>query len=366
MSVLEICKAVLFLGIWPVFLGMFPGTIVSRKINASAPVKLLLMYLSGIFIMFAVFEITSVPFILTMSSTTLVTIVYTCIISVLTLASVISACFACRRDGSFVQGRFFCTGTVLLYRDGSSVIPAAVLWLLVIVGTLFVAFFMAGHEHLDGDDSYYIAQSLMADEYDSMFTRDAYREDLLGGVDTRHAIAAWPVMITYFARLTGVHTTIMSHTVMPAFLFMLSMGICGFLATVLFRKKPVYAPVFMLILLLWKLFGNVSLYTAETFEFTRTWQGKSCFANILVPMVITVMLLYAGKMLGGRAEWIMLTVLSVSGVLFTTAAVYLLPILYGTFAFILMITKKSIKSGICTLLSVIPALIFGAIYFVIR
>ena len=70
--------------------------------------------------------------------------------------------------------------------------------------------------------------------------------------------------------------------------------------------------MFMLLLGLWQVFGNISLYTTETFFLTRTWQGKSFAGNFVIPAVIWIFLqLYEEEK--RLIWWVLLGVLNLAG-----------------------------------------------------
>ena len=54
--------------------------------------------------------------------------------------------------------------------------------------------------------------------------------------------------------------------------------------------KKELLPMFMVLIALWQMFGAVSIYTAETFFLTRTWQGKSFAGNFVIPAVLWIFL----------------------------------------------------------------------------
>ncbi|MDE7044556.1 MAG: hypothetical protein K2O97_05995, partial [Acetatifactor sp.] len=70
----------------------------------------------------------------------------------------------------------------------------------------------------------------------------------------------------------------------------------------LFKKIRELLPMFMVLTALWQMFGAVSIYTAETFFLTRTWQGKSFAGNFVIPAVLWVFLCLfeRGKPKSGR------------------------------------------------------------------
>ena len=49
-------------------------------------------------------------------------------------------------------------------------------------------------------------------------------------------------------------------------------------------------PAFLVILAVAQIFGNNSIYTPESFLMLRTWQGKTLFACVVVPVAFYVLL----------------------------------------------------------------------------
>ena len=59
----------------------------------------------------------------------------------------------------------------------------------------------------------------------------------------------------------------------------------------------------MIIMALLQIFGNVSIYTNETFFLTRTWQGKAVAASFVIPATIWLLLwIFDGKDGGNGRE----------------------------------------------------------------
>ncbi len=227
-------------------------------------------------------------------------------------------------------------------------------------------YYFVTHQHLDGDDSYYVAQSLLADKTGDLYLRDPYT-GYVGALDGRHAMAALPVFIAWLSRHCGIHTTIIAHSIMGPFFLTLMYLIYTLLGARLLRDKKDYIPLFVFIVGLWYVNSNVSLFTAETFAYTRTWQGKAVFGNICIPLSL-IWLYDIFKKENKSAVFLALT--SVMSVLATTASVFLLGILLGMACISLglykLIKEKSFKKAVISVLPVIagmiPLLIAGVIY----
>ena len=129
--------------------------------------------------------------------------------------------------------------------------------------------------------------------------------------------------------------------------------------------------LFVLLIGLWYIHSNVSLYTAETFAYTRTWQGKAVFANIIVPLAFCLITdIYSRK----KNTLPLCCLLSFCAVFCTTAAIFMLCVLYGCAGLVLAanayIKTKKLKNAVLTLLpfiiAALPLILGGVIYILIR
>lgn len=159
-----------------------------------------------------------------------------------------------------------------------------VLFLLLVGFQLYMAFTRAS---FDGDDAYYGVQALIAQQIDVL-----YRIDPNNGwstvLDARHALALFPIWEAFIGKMSGIHATIICHSVIPMILIPLTYTLYYQIGKVLFAKKKELLPMFMVVIALWQMFGNVSIYTTETFFLTRTWQGKSFAGNFVIPAVLWI------------------------------------------------------------------------------
>lgn len=167
----------------------------------------------------------------------------------------------------------------------------------------------------DGDDAYYVVESVLAQQADVMNTILPYT-GVSTSLDIRHALAVITMWIAFIAKMSGIHATIVSHTIMPLFFIPLVYLLYVEIGRILFRTRQHDIPVFMIIISFLLMFGNVSIYTPATFFFMRTWQGKALVGNLVFPMIFWVffwMLEDVEKRKRAREEGIQSTI---SGVLF--------------------------------------------------
>ncbi len=141
----------------------------------------------------------------------------------------------------------------------------------------------------DGDDAYYVVESLLAQQADVMNTILPYIGTSTS-LDIRHALAVITMWIGFVAKVSNIHATILSHSIIPLFVFPFVYLIYVEIGRVLFRERQTLIPVFMIVVSVLLMFGNVSIYTPATFLFMRTWQGKAMVANLVFPMIFWMFL----------------------------------------------------------------------------
>lgn len=154
-------------------------------------------------------------------------------------------------------------------------------WLLALAAVVFQMYMAFSYASFDGDDSYYVVQSVLADQT-GVLNRIRPYTGLSTDLDIRHALATLPLWEAYVARMTGIHAAIVAHSLLPLVLIPLTY-LCYFeIGRKLLGAKNIRLPVFMVLVSIMQIWGNTSIYTNATFFLTRTWQGKSVLANLVL------------------------------------------------------------------------------------
>ena len=345
-----IFRVVFFVGIIPIISGMFIVAYCEDEKKS-----LIKSYVYGWIVLFAMFELLCVPYVICMKRYSDFSKVYNGCLVLLALVSLGVTLHKYKQKNTLSRKTIQNMGIKKSWKTGIT----GFLWCLAVVLVALQMGYLIFYQHLDGDDSYYIAESVLTQYFDTMFQRDAYT-GMPMGLDVRHALSANPVFITWLSEMCGVHPAVLAHTVLAPVFLMLMYCIYAMTGQAFLKKYRSYVPVFLLFINLWYLWGNVSIYTAETFMYTRTWQGKAMFSNLILPLV--VYMLYEAITEGRKIQWVMLTLLSVAGVFVTTAAVYLIPLVYGTVGLGQWIRGKSFRPCFYLMLCCIPCLLFGVIY----
>lgn len=184
------------------------------------------------------------------------------------------------------------------------------IYLALLCFQLVMAYRLASY---DGDDAYYVAQSVQTWQTGTMYHYIPYT-GVTTTLDRRHAMALLPMWITMIATLCRTHPTIVTHSMIPlVFLPLADLCFYSLMCAMLFdkvsrKRNRRMLPAFLILLAVLQIFGNVSIYTPESFLLLRTWQGKTVFAVMIVPCVYTVLLHLAHRL--NRGEDVRGTVLA--------------------------------------------------------
>ena len=204
-----------------------------------------------------------------------------------------------------------------------------VLFLALVGFQMYMAFTRAS---FDGDDAYYGVQALIAQQVDTLYRVNPYT-GRSSPLDVRHALALFPIWEAYVGSMSGIHATIICHSVMPLVLIPLTYLLYDQIGKALLREQERQLPMFMTLLALWQMFGNISVYTTETFFLTRTWQGKSFAGNFVIPGL-----------------WLLLGALNLAGGASSSLAILLSCLMTVGFGFLFAVRERKlsilVKSGL--------------------
>lgn len=270
-------------------------------------------------------------------------------------------------------------------------------WLLFFALLGFQLYKAVAFASFDGDDAYYVVESLIAQESDVMYRILPYTgrpTDL----DVRHALAVFPMWVAFVSVRAGVHATIVSHVVMPLVLIPLTYLLYFEIGRQLFGRQPQTGgrqdvvgkaqekgdsvfhrenlPVFMIIMAMFQIFGNVSIYTNETFFLTRTWQGKAVAGALVIPALLWVFLQLFDKDItkndkdvrNGRAKagiWILFVLVHMTAGVCSSIAVFLVCILTALTAFCLAVVRRDFKVILKMGSACVPSVVYMGIYVVV-
>ena len=299
---LPVISFIFWLLIIPFCIGLIPANFIPAEKRSPG-----FVLLSGYFGMWALFEIAAVPAVLWVEYNNFKAA--SAVFTVLTLFCAAAGILLLCRNGIIVGWKPFPVKSLLT--------EAGIMWLIFFLLLGFQLYRAAAFASFDGDDAYYVVESLIAQEAGVMY-RILPLTGGSTGLDVRHAMAVFPMWVAYISVRAGVHATIVSHVVMPLALIPLTYLLYYEIGRLLFSKtqqagghvfQKQNLPSFMIIMAMFQIFGNVSIYTNETFFLTRTWQGKAVAGALVIPALFWVfMQIYDKGVKNGRTDagiWIL-------------------------------------------------------------
>lgn len=321
-AVLKMLMFILTAGVMPALSGLLPAGLLPQKDR-----RIPTIIMTGYLMTFALFEVIGIPVLLftPMGDFRLLAVLFT----IMDLALIAAGMIVCRRRGGIrlpevIAGKKSRREDSERQRDGETII-LWLIFLLLLAFELYKSYTMASY---DGDDAYYVAQSLQTWTTGTMYHYVPYT-GYSTPLDGRHAFALIPMWIAWIAKLSGTHPTIVTHSMMPLVLIPAAdlcfyNAVCGLTADEPVEKQKRMIPAFMIILAVLQIFGNVSIYTPQTFLLMRTWQGKTVFANLILPSALVLLLRLCRTEKAGRYCWLMLVVLNTASGFTTSLAPALL------------------------------------------
>lgn len=353
--VAQILILVLILGICPFLCGMVPAFFIGRQRRTAA-----VIYLSGFITCMAMFQLICVPIVVMYDfGFPYIVNIYSGILVLLSIAGLALAIVRWKMEGNiFAEAVLKRTPTV----------EEIIEWIMVAVIIAFQIVMFVRMTSFDGDDAYYVVQSLLTDQTDTLYRIRPYT-GLSTSFDLRHSLAVLPMWIAYVARVSGVHSTIIAHNVLGIMLIPVSYMIYFEIGRNILKREQKKLPIFMIFVAIMQVFGNVSIYTNATFFLTRTWQGKSILANVCIPGVLWLLLtIFDSDSFEGDRRfglWINLFALNIVAAMSSTSSVFLIAMLIGLSGLVLAVKEKNVQILLRLIITCIPLVGYGATFLLL-
>lgn len=353
--VLQIGILVLILGVAPLGTGMIIDNMLGPK-NRSLGV----CYISGFLGLLAIFQLITVPLVfLDPWGFPKVVKIFTVVSALLSGVGIVLSMHQWRKGNNILHP----IGEFTRYTR-----TVQVQWIIVFILIAFQLIMAVTHASFDGDDAYYVVQSVITDETDTLYRILPYT-GLSTNLDYRHSMAVFPIWIAYIARMTDIHATIVSHTILPLILIPITYWIYLEIGKKLFAEKKEQIPAYMILVCALQIFGNVSIYPGSTFLLTRTWQGKSMLANVIIPAIFMILLwIFEGekeKRHSRQGLWLLLFMVNIVAAMMSTASVFLNVVLLGITALVLAFKEKEWKILLKVGITCIPCGAYGLLYMLL-
>lgn len=354
--IINILILFLILTVVPFGAGLVPAFFLRRKKK-----RLSMVYIMGIVELMALFQLVAIPVIIFKpDGFGLIVILYTILASLTVVAGITLLIVDIRINGNPFKGR---------HKSGIAFTKEeVVLWIIAIGLILFQMVMSLFTQSFDGDDAYYVVESLLSVETGTLYSIKPYT-GLTTSMDLRHALASVPIWIAYLSKISGIHPTIIAHSFLGLILIPLLYMIYYQCGLILFRKERKKLPIFLIFVSIMYIFGNVSIYTNATFMMTRTWQGKSMLANMVILTITWLMLaIYDTENIEREMRlgyWITLMLINIVAAMCSTASVLLAAAFIGGSGLILTVYKRDMQVILRLLVTCVPLVAYGAMYMLI-
>ena len=354
--------------IWLLIIPMCLGALLSGLIEKKM-ITLGTMYYSGVIFMLSVFQVIAVPMIIKKKAFGDLAILFNIVIVILAVLGALLFIVNLVRKG---LAEYLILPKIKGNRQN------VVTWLVFALFFVLQLVMSVCYMTPDGDDAYYLTEAVIAVKKGMMYTENPYT-GAITALDYRHVLAPFSMYIAFLSEHFGIHATVVAHTVLPLMLIPLTYLIFYKIACVLFRDDTSKVSVFMVAIAGLQMFGASSFYTNERFFLTRTWQGKSVVANVIIPLAIYFLLLIAHKTAlkseKTNAVWqvnyslpgiyVMLFFNNLAGALASSLGLLLLVLLEGALLFVISIRNKKLWILPAGFVSMIPCIFFMLMYVIL-
>lgn len=359
MIVLQILSFIFWLLVIPFGIGLLPVILMPEKERSAGTV-----FLSGYLLWLALFELLGIPVVLFK-----VYHGYSTLVILFAAASVLLA--AGGIGYSIIAGRKGYWLTLSMKKaDKEYSLEDKLYFILFLLIAGFQIYMSVTRASFDGDDSYYVVQGVIAQQKDTLYRINPNTGSSFP-LDARHALALIPIWEAFIGTMSGIHATVIAHSIVPPVLLCLTYLVYYKIGQKLFEEKKDRLPVFMVLMALFQMFGNVSIYTNETFLLTRTWQGKSVAGNLILPAVFWIFFCLAGKEKREQKKreeagyWLLLVAINFAAGLSSSLAVMLSALLVMGLAFLLAVKERKFSILVKAGLTCIPSAVYVLVYLII-
>lgn len=229
------------------------------------------------------------------------------------------------------------------------------------------AFIPMKYQHIDDDDSRFVAEEVSAVVHDTLLRDDPITVDFMYwdvGEVRKDLTSPWPMYVAMCCRIAGIEPAIFSHTYFPFFMIIICYVLYGMIGNVLFRGDKEKMFLFLILLSVFHIFDFTSTHTLSAMLLLRIWQGKAIVAGFIIPLLCYLFYRIFMSRTGG-ARWIgSLYVVGLASSLLSGMGIIIAPIMLAVYGIMDLIYARSLKRAFAIWMAAIPCGIY-LIYYLI-
>jgi len=259
-----IIKFLLWIIIIPSLLGMIYTYYLKDEKN-----NVLLAFVAGYVIEFALFEIITIPITFLKVKFTTLLLIWNVLLIFLSIASIIL---------NMKRYKEFFISNLKKIRE----LHILTILVVILIGLqLFVVF---RYMHVDDDDAFYVglATTTIYTNQIGMYNPARGNE---WGWQSRYVLSPFSIYIAVLSEEIGLAPTAMAHTICPVVFVAMMYMVYTLIAQKIFKEDRKARCLFLILINILYIFGNYSVRTNFTFALFRIWQGKAFLANIILPII---------------------------------------------------------------------------------
>lgn len=213
------------------------------------------------------------------------------------------------------------------------------------------------------DAAYYVGTVGTSVYTDTLGRYNPYNGAILKSFQARYVFSAYPMNNAVWCRLLGIHPIVQAKIVMSCMNVITANLIIYQTGKRLFEGNRKRADLMLIFVCVLQLFCG-TIYSAGTFFFTRSYEGKAILANIAIPAVLMCAVWYLQEK-NSRNVWIVLFITAISALTFSGSAI-IFPIVIAAGMAPAAVMNKKLSGLIYCAVCMIPSALYAAVFFACR
>ena len=248
-----------------------------------------------------------------------------------------------------------------------SVLRSPAFWIMILICGFQIARLIVLEPYQMRDSKTYnalVVDILQSDHLFRIYHPTGFPIESILEIKPKFILSPWYPFISMLAKISGIHPLIISNTVLPAYILLMSYVVLFALGYYLFNKT--YSPACSFTALC-ALIREVTLYCHTPTMIALVWPiwGKGALALTVVPAILVLYMLYVDESSGINSVWfcLILLLLVTAGCSMSTMGALVLPMELGILGLIETVRHRSVRSLVCSVISCIPAALYLAVYY---
>lgn len=240
----------------------------------------------------------------------------------------------------------------------------AVFGVLAAVLIVMQAFILSYYQHIDDDDSRFIAEEVSAVVHDTMFVDDPITVDFMYwnlGEVRKDLTSPWTMYVAICCRIADAAPAVFSHTVFPFFMIMICYVVYAMIGRVLLRGDMEKVFLFLIFISVLHIWDYTSTHTLGSMILLRIWQGKAIVAGFIIPVLLYLFYQILRQKKHGRYIAALYPV-SFAGSLMSGIGIVVVPVLLAVYGFIELLHGKNFRRTLAIWLAAVPCGIYLGYY----